>query len=595
MHAAINRLLSSAALRSFSSTAPAAAVIFQQNILITRLSRQGRISEARQLFDEIYHPDLITWTSLIAAYAGAGQLREAELLFYRSDALRDVITWTALLSGYARAGLLRDAEELFAQMPEKNVVSWNTMVSAYAENGMVDKALDMFDEMPLTNVVSWNTIITALAQCGRIEEACELFFQMTERDVVSWTAVLSGLSQNGRVDDARKVFDQMPHRNVVSWNAMISGYMQNMRIDQAMHLFEAMPERNITSWNTMITGFIQNRDLKYARKLFDEMPLKNVVSWTTMIAGYTQERDNESALKTFMEMLSVGTRPNEGTFVSVLTAISSTAAHIEGSQVHQFISKSNFQVSPFVQSALISMYSKCGDILTARKVFDVSNQKDLVNWNGMVAAYANHGYGEEAINLFKDMSSRCLKPNDITYIALLSACSHSGLVDEGLMLFDSLVKDDSIEMRDEHYACLVDLCSRAGRLDGIAWVDIENPSAFVWGALLGGCNLHRNVSLGKLAAREALKANPCNSGAYLLLSNIYASGGGWKEAAEIRSEMEDRGLKKQPGCSWIEIGNMVHVFLARDKFHSHFDSIERMLQELHHEMKMMKYVSSVCD
>lgn len=468
------------------------------------------------------------------------------------------------------------------------------MVSAYAENGMVDKALEMFDEMPVRNIVSWNTIITALSQSGRIDEACKLFFQMTERDIVSWTAVVSGLSQNGRVDDARDFFDKMPLRNVVSWNAMISGYMQNNRIDQALYIFEAMPTRNIASWNTMITGFIQNGGLKRGRKLFDEMLVRNVVSWTTMITGYAQEGEDELALKTFLEMLSVGIRPNEGTYVSVLTAISSIAAHIEGLQVHQIISKTKFQFSPFVQSALMCMYSKCGDILTARKVFDASNQKDLVNWNGMIAAYANHGYGEKAIHLFEEMSSRDLKPNDVTYIALLSACSHSGLVDEGLKIFESLMKDGSIGVKDDHYACLMDLCSRAGRLNEIAWLNIETPSAFVWGALLAGCNFHRNVNLGKLAASEVLKADPHNTGAYLLMSNIYASSGGWKEVEEIRSKMTDRGLKKQPGWSWIEIGNKVHVFLARDKYHIQFDTIDRMLQELHYEMKMVKYASSVC-
>lgn len=466
------------------------------------------------------------------------------------------------------------------------------MVSAYAENGMVDKALEVFDEMPAKNIVSWNTIITALSQVGRIDEACKLFLQMTEKDVVSWTAIVSGLSQNGRVDEAWEVFNKMPQRNVVSWNAMISGYMQNQRIDHALQLFRVMPERNIASWNTMITGFIQNGELKRGRKLFDEMCLRNVVSWTAMITGYTQEGENESALKTFLEMLSVGIRPNEGTYVSVLTAISNIAAHIEGLQLHQIISKSKFQFSPFVESALMSMYSKCGDIVTARKVFDVINQKDLVTWNGMVAAYANHGYGKEAIHLFDDMSSRGLKPNDVSYIALLSACSHSGLVDEGLKLFDSMVKDGSIEVRDDHYACLVDLCSRAGRLNEISWLNIEIPSAYVWGVLLAGCNFHRNVNLGNLAAREILRTDPCNTGAYLLMSNIYASTGGWKEVSEIRSKMADRGLKKQPGCSWVVIGNKVHVFLARDKFHIQLDSIDRMLQELHHEMKMVKYASS---
>ncbi|KAK8968557.1 Pentatricopeptide repeat-containing protein [Platanthera guangdongensis] len=586
-------------LRYFSSIAGLAASSMKTshvNILITRLSRQGRICEARRLFDETSQPDLTSWTALIAAYSREGQLREAELLFNRSDALRDVVTWTALLSGHVRAGHLREAENLFDRMPEKNVVSWNTMVSAYAENRMVDKAFEVFDKMPVRNIVSWNTIISAMAQSGRIEDACRFFFQMPKRNVVSWTAVVSGLSKNGRVDQARELFDKMPVRNVVSWNAMISGYTLNQRIEEALPLFKAMPERNTASWNTMITGFIQNKELKTALKLFDEMPVRNVVTWTTLMTGYVREGQHELALQSFSDMLADRVRPNDGTFVTILAAISSLAALTEGLQVHQIIRKTRFQFSPHVESCLMSMYSKCGDITTARKLFDATTLKDLVNWNGMVTSYAHHGCGQDAILLFDKMRRRGIKPNDVTYIALLSACSHSGLVEEGLKIFESLTKDGSTDLRVDHYSCLVDLFSRAGLLDLIkeliSGLNIEKFSTFSWGALLDGCYYHKNANLGKLAAMELLKTDYFNS-RYMLVSNIYTSNDKWKEAAKNRSMIAERELKKQPGCSWIEIGNQVHVFLAQDRLHANFDSIDCMLRELHHEMKMMRYSSSI--
>ncbi|PKA65434.1 Pentatricopeptide repeat-containing protein [Apostasia shenzhenica] len=565
--------------------------VFIPNLRITRLSRRGRISDARRLFDETPDRDLTSWTALIAAYARAGRLHEAQVLFDRSDALRDVATWTSLLSGYGVAGRLADAEELFNQMPEKNVVSWNTLVSAYAENGEVGKALKMFEEMPERNIVSWNTIITALARSGRIDDAQRLFFQMPEKDLVSWTAIISGLSQNERVDEARKLFDRMPSRNVVSWNAMISGYTQNQRIGDAFDLFEVMPERNISSWNTMINGFMLHGDMKSARRLFNEMPEKNVVSWTTIITGYTQCGENELALKIFLEMFNVGFKPNEATFVSVLSAVGRQATHLVGLQVHQIINKTNFQFSPIVNSVLITMYSKCGEIAMARKVFDLFNHKDLVNWNGMIAAYAHHGFGREAIWLFEEMQSKGLKPSDVTYVALLSACSHSGLVEEGMKLFGSLVSNGFIEVRDDHYACFVDLFSRAGRFEEagrlLSGIDIKSSSTFLLGALLGGCNSHSNCKLGELAAEELLEEDPNNAGVYLLMSKIYASVGKWKEAEEIQSKMADRGLKKQPGCSWIEIGNRVHVFINRDKLQGHHESVYDLLQELHQKMKMI--------
>jgi pentatricopeptide repeat protein len=194
------------------------------------------------------------------------------------------------------------------------------------------------------------------------------------------------------------------------------------------------------------------------------------------------------------------------------------------------------------------------------------------------------------------MQENGYRPNDVTYVVLLSACSHSGLVDEGLKIFESMVNDISIAVRDEHYTCLIDLCSRAGRLDDakrlIHYLKIKPASGSVWSALLGGCNAHGNESIGNLAARNLLQAEPDNAGTYTLLSNIYASAGKWKEAAEIRSEMNNRGLKKQPGCSWIEVANKVHVFLARDKSHSESDLIYGLLHNIHHMMRIVGTVPS---
>lgn len=569
--------------------------VARYNWVITDLSKNGRIMEARRLFDEMRDPDVITWTALISGYIKCGMIEEARRLFDRVDAKKNVVTWTAMVGGYIRSKKMLEAERLFNEMPNKNVVSWNTMIDGYAQNGRIDSAMHLFATMPERNVVSWNTVMSMLAQCGRIEEAQRLFDRMPERDVISWTAMIAGLSKNGRIDEARLLFDRMPERNVVSWNAIITGYAQNLRLDEALELFERMPERDLPSWNTMITGLIQNGDLRRARTLFNQMPKKNVISWTTMISGYVQEGENEEALKIFSRMLSTdGAKPNQGTFVSVLGACSNLAGLGEGQQVHQIISKTVYQDSTVVVSALINMYSKCGELGTARKMFDdgVTSQRDLVSWNGIIAAYAHHGYGKEAISLFKEMQKYGFKPDDVTYVALLSACSHTGLVEEGLKYFDELVKDRSIQVREDHYACLVDLCGRAGRLkEAFHFIDqLETrPSACVWGALLAGCNVHANVKIGKLVAKKLLEVEPGNAGTYLLLSNIYASTGKWREAARVRLKMKDEGLKKQPGCSWIEVGNRFHVFVVRDKSHSQSELIYSILHDLHSKMKKALY------
>ncbi|KAL7169185.1 hypothetical protein ACSBR2_034261 [Camellia fascicularis] len=331
---------------------------------------------------------------------------------------------------------------------------------------------------------------------------------MPKRNVISWTAMIDGLSKNGRIDEAWVLFDIMLERNVVSWNVMITGYAKNLRLEEALELFERMPERDIPPWNAMITGFIQNGNLKKADKSFNEMPDKNVISWTTLITGYIQEGQSEEALRIFSRMQAAnGVKPNQGTFVSVLAACSNLAGLSEGHQIHQVICKTVHQNGAFVISALINMYSKCGELNTARKMFDdgFAGQRDLISWNGMITASAHHGCGGEAISLFKEMQNLGIKPNDVTYVGLLAACSHAGSVDEGLKYFDELIKDKSIQGRQDHYSCLVDLCGRAGRVkeafDFIQWLPIE-PSGSVWGAFLAGCNVHGNTNMGNWLQRD---------------------------------------------------------------------------------------------
>ncbi|OEL36051.1 Pentatricopeptide repeat-containing protein [Dichanthelium oligosanthes] len=597
--AALRRLRSSPRLRlrlsaanyvSYgSASSTAAARVEDPNRRIAELAAAGRVCDARRLFDGTPDRDVVSWTALVSAYARRGMLGDARELFDRPDARRNVVTWTALLSGYARARLVGEAEALFERMPQRNVVSWNTMLEAYAAAGRVGDACALFDRMPVRDAGSWNILLAALVRSGSVVKARELFERMPDRDVMAYTTMVAGIARYGNVDEARVLFDAMPYRNVVSWNAMMSGYTSNRRIDEAMNLFMNMP-KDIASWNIMINGFIQNKDLKRAQDLFDEMPERNVVSWTTMMNGYLQGMQSELALGLFNGMLRTGIRPNKVTFLGALDACSNLAALCEGQQVHQMICKTSSQFDTFVESALMNVYAKCGEIGLARKLFVLSREKDLISWNGIIAAYAHHGVGIEAIRLYEKMQENGYKPNDVTYVVLLSACSHSGLVDEGLKIFESMVNDRSVAVRDEHYTSLIDLCSRAGRLDDakrlIHCLKIKPASGSVWSALLGGCNAHGNLSIGNLAARSLLEAEPDNAGTYTLLSNIYASAGKWKEAAQIRSEMNNRGLKKQPGCSWIEVANKVHVFVSRDKSHSECDLINGLVQDIHHMMRI---------
>ncbi|XP_010504997.1 PREDICTED: pentatricopeptide repeat-containing protein At2g35030, mitochondrial-like [Camelina sativa] len=566
--------------------------------LIGELCKEGRIVEARKLFDELPERDAVTWTHVITGYIKLGNMREARELFDRVDSRKNVVTWTAMVSGYLRSKQLVVAEMLFQEMPERNVVSWNTMIDGYAQGGRIEKALKLFDEMPERNIVSWNTMIKALVQRGRIDEAMNLFERMPKRDVISWTAVVDGLAKNGKVDEARRLFDCMPERNIISWNAMITGYTHNNRIDEADQLFQVMPERDFASWNTMITGFVRNGKVNRACVLFDRMPEKNVISWTTMITGYVENRENEEALKVFSKMLTDGcVKPNVGTYVSILSACSDLAGLVEGQQIHQLISKSVHQKNEVVTSALINMYSKSGELIAARKLFDngLVSERDLISWNSMIAVYAHHGHGKEAIEMYDQMREHGFKPSEVTYLNLLFACSHAGLVEKGMEFFKELVRDESLPLREDHYTCLVDLCGRAGRLkDVLNFINCDEArlSRSFYGALLSACNNHSEVNIAKEVVKKVLETGSDDAGTYVLMSNIYAASGKREEAAEMRMKMKEKGLKKQPGCSWIKIGNQTHLFVVGDKSHPQFEALDSVVSDLGNKMRKNKNMTS---
>lgn len=532
--------------------------VARANCMITRLCEEGKICEARQLFEVMPERDVISWTTLISGYMKCGLVGEARELFDRADAEKNGVTWTAMISGYLKTKRVAEAEKLFAEMPDKNVVAWNTMIEGYVRSGKINQALVLFERMGERNTLSWNTMITGLVSCGRVEEA-------------------------------RGLFDRMPVQNVISWNILISGLARNGRVDEARLLFDRMPERSVVSWNAMITGFMQNGELEKGRRLFDEMPGKNVVSWTAVISGYMQHGRSEEALRAFYTMnRNRRVRPNEGTFASVLGACSGL---VEGMQVHQVINKTVYQESEFVISSLINMYSKCGVVAMAREVFDrgLGRCRDLVCWNSMISAYAHHGCGRDAILVFEEMRRRGFKPNDVTFVGLLSACSHAGLVQEGVNYFEMLMKNESIRVREEHYTCIVDLYGRAGRVEEAFELIKKLPkkgSINSWCTLLLGCNIYGNDEIGKQVAEKLLDVETeANAGAYALVSSLYAAQGKTKKAEMVKVRMKKEGMKKQPGCSWIEVGNKFHIFVAGDRCSKDHEGLQLLVFDLHEKMK----------
>ncbi|CAK9278312.1 unnamed protein product [Sphagnum jensenii] len=427
-------------------------------------------------------------------------------------------------------------------------------------------------------------------------------------DVFVGSSLVDMYAKCGSIEDARRVFDSMPSHDLVSWNAIISNvfvgsslvdmYVKCGRMDDAWRVFNRTPTSDAISWNVMILGYVKCGQGDKALELFQQMqwegmPLRNVVSWNVMISGLVKCGQGHKALELFQQMQQEGVEPSSVTFVGVLNACASVVALEEGRLVHQQIVKSGCESNIFVGSSLVDMYAKCGSMEEACKVFNKMPLRNVVSWNAILGGFAMHGHGKEALEHFKQMRAEGVRPDNTTFVCLLSACSHAGLVDEGLRCFESMSTDCMISARLEHYTCMVDLLGHAGRLheaEAIIKTMPYKPDAAVWKALLDACRVHGNMEMGERIAKQVLKVDPGNAASYVLLSNIYAAVGKWNLSAILQQQRLERGVKKQPGCSWIEVNNKVHMFILNDRDHPNMIDVHAELKRLSQQMHEAGYV-----
>eukprot|EP01018_Ginkgo_biloba_P019749 Gb_26057 [translate_table: standard] len=439
------------------------------------------------------------------------------------------------------------------------------------------------------------------ARCGDIEDACQVFYSMSKRDVVSWTAMISGYSLHGHDEKALNLFSQMQRAdmkpNELTFSSVLSSCASLAALKQGeqvhAHIIRTGFQSHVSVGNSLTTMYAKCGSIEPARQLFDKMPERDMVSLTAMIAGYAQHGNGEEALNIFSLMHRLVLKPNNFTFIGVLSSCAILAALREGKQLHADIIKTGYDSHISVGNTLVSFYAKCGSIENACQVFNTMPKKDVVSWNTIIKGYAQHGYGEEALQLFTEMQQTGMKPDCITFVGVLCACSHAGLVDQGCRYFNSMSQDYCLMPSLDHYGCMVDLFGRAGRLveaeEFINNMPFE-PDATVWGALLGACRIHKNLELGKCIAERLLELKPECPATHILLANMYAAAGRWNDAANVRKMMKDKGLKKQPGCSWIEVKNRVHSFLVGDRSHAQTEEIYAMLEGLAGQMKEAGYV-----
>lgn len=385
-----------------------------------------------------------------------------------------------------------------------------------------------------------------------------------ESDAFVNSALIDMYSKCGQVEKASRVYDGMVEKDLVALNAMVSGYAQHGFAKEALDLVKKMQalgvKPNVVTWNSLIAGFSQKGDQVMVSELFSLMYSNgvepDVVSWTSVISGFVQNFRNDEAFDMFRKLLDHGFYPTSATISSLLPACA-TAANVKcGKEIHGYALVIGVENDIFVRSALVDMYSKCGFITEARNLFYLMSEKNTVTWNSMIFGCANHGHCNEAIKLFNQMEKEDgKKPDHLTFTAVLTACSHAGMVESGERLFHLMQEKYRIMPRLEHYACMVDLLGRAGKLaeayDMIKGMPIE-PDLFVWGALLGACRNHGNVDLAEVAAEHLSELEPDSVGNNLLLSSLYADAGSWGNVVRLKRIMKKRKLRKFPGCSWIE-------------------------------------------
>eukprot|EP01018_Ginkgo_biloba_P027163 Gb_22477 [translate_table: standard] len=503
-----------------------------------------------------------------------GRLKDALHCMYFRDSRMNPSSYVCLLQECIKKKVLSEGKLVHAHMNEKGF---------------------------LTDSLLLNTLVNMYIKCGSLANARRVFDQMSQRDVLSWTIMIAAYARHGFAKEALALFCQMPQTgiqpNQFTFASVLPACANLAALEQGKDIHEEIIRSgfqcDLFVANALVDMYAKCGHIENARDVFDKMPQRDVVSWTAIITGCAQNGHVDEALKLFRQMRLAGVKPNLKTFASVLPACGDLAALEQGMEIHEEIVRSGLQADVFVESALVDMYAKCGSIEKAYDLFGKMHQRNAISWTAMIAGYAMHGYGKEALMLFEQMQHSGTKPDHVTLVCVLSACCHAGLVDQGRQYFDLMSKYYHIAPTMEHYGCMVDLLGRSGRLDEaedfIHKMPIK-PNVTVLGCLLGACRVHNNIELGERVAKYIFELDPKNATPYVLLSNIYAAAGRWDDIEKVRKMMRDRGVTKKPGCSWIEVNKQVHAFLVGDRSHPQTQEIYAELERLSRQMLAAGYV-----
>ncbi|CAO2828127.1 unnamed protein product [Amaranthus hypochondriacus] len=630
--------------------------IVARTTMISAYCKLGNLKEARRIFDEtpLRIRDVVSYNAMITGYNHGGDGISAVKLFVemlRSNFKPDHFTYTSVLSSlsliaddsrqcyqlhcavvksgtgcstsvlnslislYVKCSssafvesndMLGVAHILFDEMPTKDELTWTTMITGYARNDDLDSALNVFNSAMEKVVAVWNAMISGYVHHGLYSEALELFRRMNvegvQHDEYTYTNVLGACADSGMLSFGKEIHarilrkeSKVKHSDDVKSsisNALVTLYSKCGRIHEARQIFDEMPVRDIVSWNAILSGYVTSGHISEAKVFFNKMPEKNLLSWAVIIAAHAQSGSAEEGFKLLNQMRIDGFKPCDYTFAGAITACSNLGVLDQGRQLHAQIIRLGYESSLSVSNALITMYGRCGVVEDAELMFTTMSSVDSVSWNALIGAFGQHGHGSQALKLFDQMVEVGILPDRITYLTILTACTHSGLVNEGEKFFHSM-HQYHISPGEDHFARMIDLFCRAGKFQ-----EAENlinkmpfePRAPVWQALLAGCRIHGNLDLGVKAAEKLLELIPQYDGTYILLSNMYAAASQWVDVARIRKLMRERGVKKEPACSWIDIENKVNVFLVDDTLHPEVQQVYDYLEQLGPKLRELGYI-----
>ncbi|XP_072996021.1 pentatricopeptide repeat-containing protein At5g66520-like [Typha latifolia] len=528
--------------------------------MLTTASSFGRT------MDLLLHPNL---SISLTTFSDLFDLKRTHAHIITSGLSSDSFAVARLLASLAisisiSSSHLSYAISLFSSFPHPTIFMYNTMIRAFSQTPNPVASIHYYIDMLRANVspdrLTFPFLIRSCRVLGRSDLGRGLYGHVVklglDSDVFVVNNAITMYSESGDIGSARQLFDENSDVvDVVSWTAVVTGYANCGELGKARRLFDRMPEKNLVSWNSMISAYARSGKSVKARELFDRMPARDTASWGSMISGLAQSGLCKEALVVFREMIQRDVVPNEATLVSIISACAQLRALEQGDWVYSYIEENKVEMSVILATALVDMYGKCGGIGKAIEVFNKMPVKNVYSWNSMISGLAMNGCERQSLTLFWKMQLTGLQPNAITFIGLLTACSHSGLIDEGQWLFDKMIREFQLRPLPEHYGCMVDLLGRAGlvkdAVDFVGKMPVK-PHPGLWGALAGACNIHGDVELGEEVAKRLIELEPHHGGRYVLLANIYAAARRWHDMAMVRKLLKERRVAKGIGNSIVE-------------------------------------------